>query len=1040
MSFQGDVRGIGLAELLQGLARGRKEGVLTLTAADGHRVLIGLEEGQAHLLPEPREDPERWRTRARDAWAGETRVDYLRMAEIARAQRLEDLYTLLDGDGAHFRFDPGVLPRPSPAPGEESDQLPQVFCGPMQVEFLLLEYARIADELEGCPGALDLPSDLVPCLLDPAAVGGTPLQALEQCDGQSTLQEIADRLGWPIRQAQLTFLPALQAGGLRRAQSTELLHLALGELSSKRVSRAAVRLEAWCREILPGILDPELANLLEGEWLGGRLSAALRAMSGPARRTLLRRLDHALNNPSQTVVHWIEATRIDRTDRIARIKRMAAEFREGSDPDAPTVRDLLDWAREQRDAGHPWRAAPALVLASLRQPTNTTLQLELGSGLVQAGRILEGAPWILAGSRELIDGGHPDRTVMPLRTLLARDPRNRECRQLLSRARRGSSEVRKLRKNLLVGLGITCMLAGAALVKVRVDRRHERLLGEVRQALSEPSRALSLLDEHFHGDLSPEILSLREQIEERQRLDELDARSKWLSAYHAAQLEATKGDPLVAYERIRAVPTPPKLRLIREPWPDPKNLYPALVEHLRGELDALGEPVEGSPQQVAREDQIYGWAETLIVTVLSAEPVPPLLQEFAESLADLKAAVDERREERDARIEARLAQENLEKEDQLYRKGEAYARSGDLQRALNCWEEVVALDTTGKVKGLLDKRMAAARSQLEAIGEARRLAQEGKHEQAIALLEERLEDPTNVMLPWAVDSYPRGAHVSQGEDRIWTTPFTIETTLDEVVELTFEADGFIPRTLTIDRPGNRIVHLERRPERAFEGAGQIDAIPVPLDEDHLVVDRQGSITRIGAGGEVRWSQKIKTLSGFARAPVFMPMRPGHLLALTEDGDAWIVAAEDGRLEGPWQLGSAPRLGPSPSAGHVRARLADGRLVLWADALRPVLEEPGAPVQAGEEETLYGAEGGFSVHRRRAGDEGAFPCPWRDWVVEPTEDAYVVHPLGEPDGGYSILRHGDWTFIAWEAASAGAPQGRLWVSDGAGLRGFVPLEN
>ena len=38
MSFQGDVRGIGLAELLQGLSRGRKEGVLTLTARGGHRV------------------------------------------------------------------------------------------------------------------------------------------------------------------------------------------------------------------------------------------------------------------------------------------------------------------------------------------------------------------------------------------------------------------------------------------------------------------------------------------------------------------------------------------------------------------------------------------------------------------------------------------------------------------------------------------------------------------------------------------------------------------------------------------------------------------------------------------------------------------------------------------------------------------------------------------------------------------------------------------------------------------------------------------
>ena len=60
MSFQGDVRGIGLAELLQGLARGRKEGVLSLTSNGGVHCYLGLEEGKLVLLPEPDEDPERW--------------------------------------------------------------------------------------------------------------------------------------------------------------------------------------------------------------------------------------------------------------------------------------------------------------------------------------------------------------------------------------------------------------------------------------------------------------------------------------------------------------------------------------------------------------------------------------------------------------------------------------------------------------------------------------------------------------------------------------------------------------------------------------------------------------------------------------------------------------------------------------------------------------------------------------------------------------------------------------------------------------------
>jgi tetratricopeptide (TPR) repeat protein len=1039
MSFQGDVRGIGLAELLQGLARGRKEGILTLTTSGCQPSVIGLMEGKAHLLPDPNEDAESWRTRARDAWVDGTRVDYLRMSEIARAQRLEDLYRLLDGGDVHFRFEPGVIPRPTANPGETVEQKTQVFCDAIQVEFLLLEYARIADELESSPQARALPRDMVPCVLDPSAVGGTPLQLLDHCDGRSTLQEVADRLGWSARQVQLSLCPALAAGGIRRAHPTELLHLALSELKAKHLARAVARLQAWCREALPGPLAPEEAELLGSEWLSGRLSAALSAMPARARRTLLRRLDHGLANPSQTVLHWLDVSRLDRTDRVARIKRMAAEFREGGDPDSPAVRDLLDWARDQRDAGHPWRAGPALVLAALRQPTNTTLQLELGTGLVAAGRAAEGAPWVLAGTRNLLEAGQADRAVSPLRLLLAKDPRNRECRQLLSRARRQSSQVRKLRKKLLIGLVGAGMLAGGALVKVRVDVGREGRLEEVRQALGTPQVALRLLHEHFDGDLSTRVLHLHEQIEQRQRLDEIEARSSWLAMYHDAQIEAAKGDPLAALGKIRAIAPPPRLLLLREPLPDSLGLYTTLIEHLGLELDALGEPVEGSPQQVAREDQIASWTQTLVSSVLADEPTAKSLVEFTERLREVQDSIDQRRKVRDLKIETRLASENLERQDQLYRKGEAYAKSGDLLRALNCWDECVALDQSGKVARLLEERMAKVRAQLQAIQDARHLAQEGRHGAAIALLVEHFDDPTDVILPWRVVSYPEGARVYQGEDRVWTTPFVIETTVGESVELTFKADGFLSRTLTYDQPADQVVHLERTPERAWQGRGRVDAIPVPVGADHIVVDRKGELSRIGPSGAVRWSSRIKTLSGLARAPVFLPERPGHLLLLTEDSDAWILNAADGDLEGPWQLGAAPRVGPAPSAGHVRARLADGRLVLWRSGLEPVLEELDPPIGAGAgEDAVYGADGGFAVARRRAGQEGSFPCPWRPWVVRAVEDAYVVHPVGRPREGYSILRHGEWAFLAWESASAGAPNGRLWVSDGAGVRSYVPL--
>lgn len=1040
MSFQGDVRGIGLAELLQGLARGRKEGILTLTSRGGRRCVVGLDEGRAHLLPDPDEDAERWRNRARNAYADSPRADSLRMSQIARAHRLEELYELLDGGDVHFRFEPGVVPRQGPSSGEEGEQRTQVFCEATQVEFLLLEYARVADELEGQPGARELSPDLVPCVLDPSPAGGTPLPFLEQCDGRSTLQEVADRLGWPIRQARLTVAPALARGGLRAAHPIELLQLAMHELKSKHFARAAVRLGAWCRDGAPGPLDENTAESLESEWLGGRLSAALRVMSPRARRTLLRRLDHGLRNDSQAVVHWLEATRLDRTDRIAQLKRMAAEFREGSDPDTPTVRDLLDWGRDQREKGHPWRAAPVLVMAAQKQPTNTSLQLELGTGLVAAGRAAEGAPWVLSGSRELLEQGHADRAVTPLRSLLAEDPRNRECRQLLSRARRQSTQVRKLRKNLMISLAMTGVIAGAALVKVKVDADRGARLDEVRQRLGDPWAAYRLLQDRFGEDYSVEVRELRDQIEERRRLEEMEQRSAWLAKYQDAQLEATKGDPLAALGKIRAVPPPPKLQLVREPWPDPKDLLDSLVEHLADELQALGEPVEGSPQQVAREDQIHGWAETLIVTATAEEPVAPYMARFARGLEEVQELVEARRAERDARIEARLAMENLDRQDALYRKGEAYASSGDLVRALNCWEECIEIDRSGKVERLLEERVAEVRGQLAAIQRARGLAGEGRHEQAIELLRAKLDDPTDVILPWKVDSYPHEVTATQSAHRVWRTPFTIESTLGEEVQLTFTAEGYETRTVTFDRPADRTVHLERSPDRAWRGEGRVDAIPVAVEDDHLVADRKGNLARVQADGGTLWRTRIKTLSGIARAPVFLPHRPGDLLLVTEDGDAWIVASEDGDLQGPWQLGSAPVIGPSPSGGHVRVRLSDGRQVLWRDALQPVIDEAAGPLRDEDASTRFGADGGFAVARRREGHRGDFPCPWTSWIVRVEEKAFMVHPESEPESGYSILRRGEWEFVAWESPTAHAPHGRLWASDGRGVRAYVPVED
>ena len=1041
MSFQGDVRGIGLAELMQGLARGRKEGILTLTSEAGLSSTVGLEGGKAYLLPDADENVERWRDRVRDAYAEDPdrRIDYLRMAEVARGQRLEDLYGLLDGGGVHFRFEPGPIPMPADR-SMEAESGAGVHCDGIQIEMLLLEYARVTDELEGQTHVHGLPDYVVPAVFDPTAVGACHPSFVEQCNGTSTLQEISDRLGLPIRLGRLSLAPGLTSGGLRLTHPNQVLQLALAELPIKNFSRAAVRFTHWCYDADPGPVPTQDAERVANEWLSGRLSVSLQVMPARARRVLLRRLDHTLANPAQSAVYWLEVERFDKTDRIARLRRMASEFREGTDPERPGVRELLDLGREFREQGYPRRGAPVLVMAAHLQPANMNLQLELGTGLVAAGRPLEGAPWILAGARELLENGHADRAVGPLRTLLEKDPRNRECRQLLTRARRESSQVKKLRKNLLVGLALAAATGVGAVVKVQRDRDYHKKLEDVRAVLSNPTRARVLLQEYFGTSHNPEVRRLLEDIEERQRLAEFEKRSSWLAIYHEAQLECTRGDPLLALKRIRALPRPPVLSLIQEPWPLQRDLYQAMVDHLFEEVGALGPPQEGSPQQVRREELLDEQAEDVMVEVLAQNHMTADDQQFVQRLAEVRVEIAARRAKREALMRERVHQEHLEKQEELLQLAVAHSQNGDFPRALQAYREILALDDRGNVRNVIEPLMREVELQYQAVQTARRLASSGEHERALDLLDKSFDDPDVFMLPWKVDSYPPGVRVRHSGGRIYTTPFHIESTVGERIELRFIREGFAPRAVGIDRPGDIFVHLSRDPERSWTSSGRVDAIPVSVGEDHIVVDRLGKIGRIGPGGEVRWETGIQTLSGISRAPVFMGSRPGNLLMVTEDGAAWIVDAATGDLDGPWELGSAPSTGPAPYSGDVRVLLADGQLVTWRNRLRPWREQAnarGVQVGAGSD-YRYGADSGFQVARRRSGASTTLECQWNDWVVDVLGEAMVVYRQGQRDAGYSILRQGEWEYLAWESASVLARQGRLWVSDAGGLRSFVPL--
>ena len=68
-------------------------------------------------------------------------------------------------------------------------------------------------------------------------------------------------------------------------------------------------------------------------------------------------------------------------------------------------------------------------------------------------------------------------------------------------------------------------------------------------------------------------------------------------------------------------------------------------------------------------------------------------------------------------------------------------------------------------------------------------------------------------------------------------------------------------------------------------------------------------------------------------------------------------------------------------------------------------------------------------------ESVLASPWSDFKVDARADEFrIVDSQGR---GFTAALSGDWIFMAWEQPKALVPQGRLWVSDAAGLRSYLP---
>ena len=1043
MTFQGDVGGIGLADLLQSLARGR-DGVLTLLGREGLQGTLGVEGGMIHLLPEPGEDPQVWRERARAAWAGDpsSRIDAVRMMEIARAHRIEIIYSLLDSDAVHFRFTPGPVPKPTvdPAisksetgfsrPGARRDG---VWCAPISVDGLLLEYARLKDEAADIGPAFDVDFHAVLRVLDPSMAQGEYQRFATECDGTSSVREIADRLGWALRQMRIVTGVAIAQGRLCEAQPEELLNLAQKELLAGHAERAASRLTAWNRMSLPGPVSEPDAEFFVGEWNGGRLQPVLKLLDRPVARAILRRVDSVIFNPMASAERWKEYAEGTAPDPISAFRVLVCQIRTGSEGGLPPVRELLTAARSFNERRQTMRAAAILRIAAERQPDTSSIRMELGHGFLNAGFPQEGAPWILEAAKTLIDEKHGDKAVAALRALLEMMPSHREARRLLSRARAGAV------RRQLTGGHAALLAAGVAIllmigfVQYRMRSNEHRKLAAVQERISDPEAALELLAQEFPGEASDDVQQLRTDIEKRRKDEGAATRAAWTAQYREAQTECSGGDPLQGLRRAMEIPPPPQSPYDTEEWPAVSDLFNLIAARGESAFRELDEKVQDDKEQLHAERRIVKLLEDLRTETAGKEDRQEV-KRFVARLDDLKTRVEERANQRATEREEFLKRDNLARQDLLLAAARAHAKAGDHSRALAVYRDLISTDQTGKLESVLAPEMKVEQDRHDALVDARELALAGRHPEARAKLTAVLDNADDYLLPWRVVTVPSGARVRfpDGTERV--TPFTLETAFGERVSMTISREGSEPVQVDVSEPGDQTVYLTRSPERWWHSAGRVEAMPVAVGDDHVLCDRSGTIVRMTRDGSLAWTTKITSLAGIARSPVSLGEASGKCLIVAEDGQAWTCDTTTGALDGPLALGASPAEGPKRCAEGVWARLRDGRTAVWTTELAPTLSQVGAGTDCTPAE---GDASAMAILRRSATSATTLKSPWSGWTVDVGDKGCALIGPGEREASSSIRREGAWTFVAWEAPGVQSPAGRLWIADGLGLRSYKP---
>jgi tetratricopeptide (TPR) repeat protein len=816
--------------------------------------------------------------------------------------------------------------------------------------------------------------------------------------------------------------------------------MALEETQCGMPGRAGSRLRAWLVCAPFGPMPMGEAQLLQKEWAAGRLQSVLRELSTPELRVFLRRFDCALGMPLLALDHWNEVARVRRDDRITQVRLVHLQAIASPDPNVPVMRDLLAMAHAFLDVQRKFAAAAILNIAAARQPDSTNVKLELGTLMLSANLGLEAGPWIIEAATTLLEEKNAEKALPALRDYVAIDPANREARRLLARARTHAVQHTLVKRNSLIVVAVLLALAVGAVVQFRSQRKFDEKLESVNAHLDDPHEALRLLDTLFQPD-DGRVAELRRTLVEKRKILDQAGRTAWMDRYREAQIECTLGDPVLGLRRTFEMPPPPTFGEGEEPLPLLNDLFNSLAARIEAQFGELGDKVDEAPAQLKGEARLAMLMEEL-QDVLTDSSARPEAGEFKKRIDAFVTRLKERVEVRRTERAARAKKDNLAQQDMLIGAARAHANAGDYERSLQLFKELLTKDDTGKLAGLLTGEMNLVREKGQAVTRALELARAGRQEEAYNLLKRVLgeEDANTRELPWKVESCPTGARVKFADGTERVTPFTVQSTWFERLEFVIEHPGFEPAKAVVEHPADQMLLLSRVPERSWRPGGRIEALPVKVGEDHVVCDRNGHVARLSKNSAAVWDHDLRSLGGVAHSPVFLSQAPGRLLVVTEDGDAWIIDANTGTLEGPWSYGKPLASGPEIVGDTARARFRDGAVFEWTNRLKPEAVSSPTPTNTNEsleDDSDSSTTAGLSVLRRRSSSNTKLQSPWTDLEVEVGAVMITVRSTSDDKTVLMAARDGDWTYVAWEAPHARAPRGRLWVSDGRGLRSFLP---